>query len=269
MIQDLTNSLKNISLNLVQQNNQKKAYTVESDYNLTNQNQERNRKEDPNQDLEIIKKIYLEVKKSIKEILEIIIDMIEADLKIIINMIETDLEVKTTSTNYWDTLLNNTSIRGALTNYLQDNSNIYQTTIRNKLFIAIIDNRAAISIIIQQAAKKIGLEIDTSSNSLISFVLGKQVRPLSVIKDISVIIARITISISIKVVPATTYSLILENDCHHIIVLTTYEHNQVVEGQLIVSKVDDNWEEEYEDEELISHEAYTLEAESNNIKDSG
>ncbi|CAG8851032.1 8874_t:CDS:2, partial [Racocetra persica] len=126
----------------------------------------------------------------------------------------------------------------------------------------IIDNRAAISIIIQQAAKEIGLEIDTSSNSLISFALEKQVRSLSVIKDISVIIARITISISIEVVSVTTYSLILENDWSR-------KHNQAIEGQLIVSKVDDNWEEEYEDEKLISHEAYTLEAESNNIKDSG
>ncbi|CAG8836638.1 24891_t:CDS:1, partial [Racocetra persica] len=39
--------------------------------------------------------------------------------------------------------------------------------------------------------------------------------------------------------------------------------------QPIVSKVDDNWKEEYEDEELISYETYTLEAESNNIEDSG
>ncbi|CAG8626786.1 726_t:CDS:1, partial [Racocetra fulgida] len=39
-------------------------------------------------------------------------------------------------------------------------------------------------------------------------------------------------------------------------------------GQPIVSKVNDNWEEEYEDEELISYEAYNLEAEPVNAEDS-
>ncbi|CAG8740433.1 2079_t:CDS:2, partial [Racocetra persica] len=120
----------------------------------------------------------------------------------------------------------------------------YQTTIHNKLFTAIIDSKTAISMIIQQAAKEIELEIDTPSNSLILSALGKQVRPLGVIKDVPVEIAGITIPISIEVVLATTYSFILKND----------------------------WfckEEEYEDKELISHEAYTLEAEFNNIEDSG
>ncbi|CAG8467310.1 5468_t:CDS:2 [Racocetra persica] len=175
---------------------------------------------DPDQNLGIIEEIYLEVKKGTEEILKIIIDMIEADLEIIIDMIEAGLE---------DTLLNNTSIREALANYLQSDSNIVnlmysnrprtipvknQTTIRNKLFTAIIDSRVAI------------------------------IRLLDVIKDVSVEIAGITISIFIEVVLATTYSLILKND----------------------------WsrkKEEYEDEELIFHEAYTLKAESNNIEDSG
>ncbi|CAG8471079.1 13534_t:CDS:2 [Racocetra persica] len=179
--------------------------------------------EDSDQDLRIIEKIYLGVKKGTEETPEIIINMIEADLEIIINMIEAE----TTSTNHWDILLNNTSIREALANYLQGDSNIinrvhsnrlqtisvkYQTTIYNKLFMAIIDSGAAISIITQQAAKEIRLEINTSSNSLISFVLGKQVRSLGIIKDVSVEIAGITIHISIEVVPATTYSLILRND---------------------------------------------------------
>ncbi|CAG8539746.1 23815_t:CDS:2, partial [Racocetra persica] len=128
MIQDLTDSLKKMRLNLVQQDNKKEAYTVKSGYNLNNRNQDRNRKispniqipeEDPDQDLEIIEEIYLEVKKGIEEILEIIIVMTEADLEIIITMIETDNK-ETTSTNHWDTLLNNTSIRGALANYLQE-----------------------------------------------------------------------------------------------------------------------------------------------------
>ncbi|CAG8641458.1 24975_t:CDS:2, partial [Racocetra persica] len=167
---------------------------------------------------------------------------------------------ETTSTNHWDTLLNNTSIREALANYLQDDSNIvnlvysnrpqtipvkYQTTISNKPFTAIIDSEAAISMIIQQAAKEIRLEIDILSNSLISSVLGKQVRPLGVIKNVPVKIAGITILISIEI------------------------YNQAIEGQPIVSKVDDDWEEEYKDKELISHEVYTLETESNNIEDSG
>ncbi|CAG8688890.1 14193_t:CDS:1, partial [Racocetra fulgida] len=41
------------------------------------------------------------------------------------------------------------------------------------------------------------------------------------------------------------------------------------EGQPIVSKVNDDWEEEYEDEELIPYEAYNLEAEPVNTEDSG
>ncbi|CAG8801948.1 20963_t:CDS:1, partial [Racocetra persica] len=59
--------------------------------------------------------------------------------------------------------------------------------------------RAAFSMITQQAAKEIGLEIDIPSNSLILSALRKQVRPLDIIKDISVEIARITISISIEI----------------------------------------------------------------------
>ncbi|CAG8498043.1 9799_t:CDS:2 [Racocetra persica] len=132
--------------------------------------------EDPDQDLRIIEEIYLEIKKGTEETPEIIINMIEADLEIIIKIIEAADNKETISTNYWDTLLNNTSIKRALANYLQDS--------------------------------------------------------------------------------------------YHIIVPTTYEHNQAIERQLIVSKVDNNWDEEYKDEELISYEAYTLEAESNNIEDS-
>ncbi|CAG8674469.1 32251_t:CDS:2, partial [Racocetra persica] len=221
--------------------------------------------EDSDQDLEIIEEIHLGVKKGTKEILEIIIIMTEADLEIIITIIKTGLE---------DTLLNNTSIRRALANYLQGDSNIvnlvhsnrprtipvkYQTTIYNKLFTAIIDSEAAISMIIQQAAKEIGLEIDTPSNSLILSAFRKQVRSLGVIKDVSIEIAGITIPIFMEVVSATTYSLILENDWSH----------KAIERQPIVSKVDDDWKEEYKDKELISHEAYILEAESNNIEDSG
>ncbi|CAG8796180.1 11535_t:CDS:1, partial [Racocetra fulgida] len=46
-------------------------------------------------------------------------------------------------------------------------------------------------------------------------------------------------------------------------------YNQAAEGQPIVSKVNDDWEEEYEDEELILYEAYNLEAEPVNTEDSG
>ncbi|CAG8519695.1 31511_t:CDS:2, partial [Racocetra persica] len=165
IIQDLTDSFKKMSLNLVQQDNKKKAYTVKSEEETTFIKIEIS-EEDPNQDLEIIEEIHLEVKKGIEEILKIIIIMTKADLEIIIAIIKTDNK-ETTSTNHWDTLLNNTSIREALANYLQGDSNI------------------------------------------------------------------------------------------------------AIEGQSIVSKVDDDWEEEYENEELIPYEAYTLEAESNNIEDSG
>ncbi|CAG8784918.1 11241_t:CDS:2, partial [Racocetra persica] len=49
-------------------------------------------KEDPDQSLEIIEEIYLEVKKGTEDIFKIIIVMTEADLEIIITMIEADLK---------------------------------------------------------------------------------------------------------------------------------------------------------------------------------
>ncbi|CAG8561021.1 11729_t:CDS:2, partial [Racocetra persica] len=76
--------------------------------------------EDPDQVFEIIEEIYLGVKKDTRGIFEIIIDMIEADQEIIIYIIEVADNKEATFTNYWDTLLNNTSIRGALANYLQE-----------------------------------------------------------------------------------------------------------------------------------------------------
>ncbi|CAG8724752.1 21934_t:CDS:2, partial [Racocetra persica] len=77
------------------------------------------------------------------------------------------------------------------------------------------------------------------------------------------------LEIIIDMIEAGLKEYIIYWDSYRIIVPTTYKHNQAIEEQPIVSKVDNDWEEEYEDEELISHEAYILEAESNNIKDSG
>ncbi|CAG8743657.1 17090_t:CDS:2, partial [Racocetra persica] len=67
----------------------------------------------------------------------------------------------------------------------------------------------------------------------------KQIRSLDIIKDVFVKIAEITIPISIEIILATTYSLILENDCHYIIVSTIYEYNQAMEEQPIISKIQD------------------------------
>ncbi|CAG8716216.1 15660_t:CDS:1, partial [Racocetra fulgida] len=55
-------------------------------------------------------------------------------------------------------------------------------------------------------------ELDTSFNSLILSTLRKQIRLLGVIKEVFIEIAEIIISISMEVVLATTYSLILENN---------------------------------------------------------
>ncbi|CAG8803762.1 1672_t:CDS:2, partial [Racocetra persica] len=191
MIQDLTDSLKKMSLNLVQQDNKKEAYTIESSYNPNNQNQDRNRKINPN--IHSRRRSRLEprnykrnLSRSQERYRRNTRDYNRYDrsrsrdynrynrnrsrsqsrdwevhyrssIRQYINLADNK---ETISTNHWNTLLNNTSIREALANYLQ-------------------------------------------------------------------------------------------------------------EGQPIVSKVNDYWEEEYEDEELISYEAYTLEAESNNIEDSG
>ena len=84
--------------------------------------------------------------------------------------------------------------------------------IRNKSYSAIIDSSASISMISYQIVKELGLKIDTCSSSLIVSATGPSIRPLEIIKDLSIEIKGITIPIDIKVIDATSYSLLLGNN---------------------------------------------------------
>src|SRR5207237_3202241 len=84
--------------------------------------------------------------------------------------------------------------------------------IRNKSYLAIINSGASISMISYQIVKELELKIDTCSSSLIVSATGPSIRPLGIIKDLSIEIKGITISIDIEVIDATSYSLLLGND---------------------------------------------------------
>jgi hypothetical protein len=63
-----------------------------------------------------------------------------------------------------------------------------------------------------QIVKELGLKIDTCSSSLILSATGLSIRPLGIIKNLSIEIERITILIDVEVMDATSYSLLLGND---------------------------------------------------------
>ena len=84
--------------------------------------------------------------------------------------------------------------------------------LRNRPYQAIIDSGAAISMIAYQTVKELDLKIEQASTSLIVTATGASVRPLGIIKDLPVEIEGVTIPITVEVVPATSYSLLLGND---------------------------------------------------------
>jgi len=88
----------------------------------------------------------------------------------------------------------------------------YNIKIRNKFYSAIIDSDTSISMISYQIVKELGLKIDTCSSSLIVSATRLSIRPLGIIKDLSIEIEGITIPIDIEVMDTTSYSLLLEND---------------------------------------------------------
>ena len=60
--------------------------------------------------------------------------------------------------------------------------------------------------------KELGLKIEQASSSLIVSAIGTSTRLLGIIKDLPVEIEGVIIPITIEVVPATSYSLLLGND---------------------------------------------------------
>src|SRR5262249_41957100 len=144
---------------------------------------------------------------------------------------------------------------------------------------AIIDSGAAVSMIAHQTVKDLGLKIEQASTSLIVTATGSSSQPLGIIRDLPVEIEGITIPVTVEVVPATFYSLLLENDwskkieanynwkngCYSfkwkgkkISVSTTYESDHALPAQPTVTDPRDL--NLYEQEYLMPHEAYAFEA---------
>ena len=86
--------------------------------------------------------------------------------------------------------------------------------IKDKPYQAIIDSGASISMISYQIVKELELKIDTDtcSFSLILSAIRPSIRPLGIIKNLSIEIEGITIPLDIEVMDATSYSLLLGND---------------------------------------------------------
>src|SRR6185312_16095247 len=123
-------------------------------------------------------------------------------------------------------LLNNTSVCTTLSSYLYEEAktaNLIQTSayttpvkcnvkINQKPHEAIIDSGASISIISYQLVQDLGLKIEQASLSLIIPATGTSSRPLGLIRDLPIEIDGVCIPLLLKVVPATSYLLLLGND---------------------------------------------------------
>lgn len=188
--------------------------------------------------------------------------------------------------------MDNPSIRIALSSYLHKeamsanlvNPPEYTTPVkcniklRNRQYQAIIDSGAAISMIAHETVKELGLTIEHASTNLIITAAGTSTRPLGVIKDLPVEIEGVTIPITVEVVPATSYSLLLGNDWSRKIdanynwknscysfkwngkkfaIPTTYESNHTLPAQPTIT--DPAELDIYEQEFLIPHETYAFE----------
>jgi len=130
--------------------------------------------------------------------------------------------------------------------------------------------------IAHQTVKELGLKIEQASTSLIVTATGTSTRPLGIIKDLPVEIEGMTIPITVEVVPATSYSLLLGNDwskkvgasynwkngCYsfkwnnkNVSVPTIYESDHALPAQSTVT--DPKELNLYKQEFLTSHKAYT------------
>ena len=142
---------------------------------------------------------------------------------------------------------------------------------------AIIDSGASISMIAHQLVQDLGLKIEQASLSLIIPATGTPSRPLGIIRDLPIEIDGAIIPITVEVVPATSYSLLLGNDwskkveasynwkngCYSFkwknkkhTVPTSYESNQPLPSQPTVT--DPAELDTYEQEYLVPQEAYAF-----------
>ena len=77
---------------------------------------------------------------------------------------------------------------------------------------AIIDSGASISMIAHQLVQDLGLKIEQASLSLIIPATGTPSRPWRIIQDLLIEIDGVIIPITVEIVPATSYLLLLGND---------------------------------------------------------
>ncbi|CAG8794723.1 5780_t:CDS:1, partial [Racocetra persica] len=84
--------------------------------------------------------------------------------------------------------------------------------IQDCIYPAIIDSEASVNMISYQTVKKPGLKIEELSKSLIVATTSTTSRPLRIIRNLLIRIQDRLIPLDIEVVPATSYSILLEND---------------------------------------------------------
>ena len=123
-------------------------------------------------------------------------------------------------------MLDNYSIRTALTAYItevnKENTKPKPTPtitpvkcyidIQERIYPAIINSRASVSMISHQTVKKLGLKIEESSKSIIIAATETTFRSLEIIRNLPIRIQEWLIPIDVEVVPATSYSLLLRNN---------------------------------------------------------
>ena len=159
--------------------------------------------------------------------------------------------------------------------------------LNQKPYQAIIDSGASISMIAHKVVQDLGLKIEQASTSLIISATGTSARPLGIIRDLPVEIDGATVPITVEVVPATSYSLLLGNDwskkieasynwkneCYSFrwknkkhTISTSYESNQPLPSQPTVT--DPAELDTYEQEYLVPQEAYAFNREPDMISTS-
>ncbi|CAG8819853.1 25749_t:CDS:2, partial [Racocetra persica] len=84
--------------------------------------------------------------------------------------------------------------------------------IQDRIYPAIIDSKASVSIISHQTVKELGLKIEELSKSLIVATTGTTSRPLEIIRNLLIRIQGQLIPLDVEVVSATSYSILLGND---------------------------------------------------------
>ena len=150
--------------------------------------------------------------------------------------------------------------------------------IKNQPYQAIIDSSTAVSMIAYSIVKELGLKIEHASNSLIVSAVRTSTRPLGIIRDLPIEIKGACIPITVEVVPATSYSLLLRNDLSRKVkanynwinryysfkwnnkkysTTTTYESDHPLPKQLTITSTEEL--DLYKQEYLTPQESYSFE----------